>query len=212
LATPGAARPGFAGPRKGRFGAAECDFPRSPALPACVRAARPSSGRPRRGRNVDGDRWCSDPLGEGVSATESGASRDIVGRPTPTRGSVSPRRSGWRPPPDATEPEAGGRYGAPRVVATGSARSVAGHGSRSSWNTSPGGRHTRKARQRDGSPSSDTRIVRGRHGSQIVWGSEKLPTTHLHADYETAPGRKLSVAGTLWGLAGFDFRALPRGP
>ena len=60
-------------------------------------------------------------------------------------------------------------------------------------------------------PPSDTRIVRGRLGSQIVWDSEKLPTTRLYADHGTAIGRNLFLAGPLWGLAGFDLRVLPRG-
>ena len=72
-------------------------------------AARPSSGRPRTARSVGTGRWCSDPLGKGVSATEPGAPRNVVGRPTPARGSGSRRRQGWRPPPDATAPEVRGR-------------------------------------------------------------------------------------------------------
>jgi hypothetical protein len=118
-----------------------------------------------------------------------------------------------RPPPDATRPDV--RAGtvlhkwwrqAP------SACSVAGPRSSCSRNPRPRGRHRRKAQWRDGSPSSDTRIVRGRLGSQIVGSSEKLPTTHLRSNHVAAPGRNLFLAGPLRGGAGFDFRVLPRGP
>jgi hypothetical protein len=140
--------------------------------------------------------------------------RGIAERPTPARGSVSrrhpgvgvlrqtlPRTSGaagWISPSggDSLPPSAPWQ-----------AAGAAPSGARAPEIGAP-----RKARQRYGSPSSDTRIVRGRLGSQIVGSSEKLPTTHLRSNHVAAPGRNLFLAGPLRGLAGFDFRVLPRGP
>lgn len=127
MASPGAACPGFAGPR--RWAGSVQRIAISPGARHRLRgggAARPSSGRPRTGRSMSACRRLAWPLGEGVSATEPGAPRSIVGRPTPAWGSGSRRRSGWRPPPDATSPDVRGRYGAPRVVATGSVRLLGG--------------------------------------------------------------------------------------
>src|SRR5918994_1905820 len=74
----------------------------------------------------------------------------------------SPLR-GRRPPPDATKPYVRGRHVAPRVVATGSVRPLGG-GPVEQPLPEPASRRTtsRKGQQRDGSPSSDICILRGR--------------------------------------------------